>query len=140
MKSAQILTKLNELIKEFTDSQSDVQGQIVISFPAGIPIAETWKEKIDPILIGAVCAAMKITFQDLCANLNKGNLKRLFMNSKNGRVIIQNAGPNAILTTLIDEEADLYTVAFNIINQAIKIEYILKAIDFDSLISFEISD
>lgn len=136
----QILSNLNDLINEFTDSQSDVQGQIVISFPAGVPIAETWKEKIDPILIGAVCAAMKITFQNLCGNLNKGNLKRLFMNSKNGRVIIQNAGPNAILTTLINEEADLYAIAFNIINIAIKVEYIIKDLELDSLISFEIND
>ncbi|MFX1477620.1 MAG: roadblock/LC7 domain-containing protein [Promethearchaeota archaeon] len=140
MKEEQILSNLNDLIKEFTDSQSDVQGQIIISFPAGVPIADTWKERIDPILIGAVCAAMKITFQNLCGSLNKGNLKRLFMNSKNGRVIIQNAGPNAILTTLIDEEADLYAIAFNIINLAIKIEYILKDIELDSLISFEIND
>jgi predicted regulator of Ras-like GTPase activity (Roadblock/LC7/MglB family) len=140
LKEEQILSNLNDLIKEFTDSQSDVQGQIIISFPAGVPMAETWKEEIDPILIGAICAAMKITFQDLCRNLNKGNLKRLFMNSANGRVIIQNAGPNAILTTLIDEEADLYAIAFNIVNLAIKIESILKDLELDSLISYETSE
>jgi len=136
----QILYNLNELIKEFTDSHSDVHGQIVISFPAGVPIADTWKEEIDPVLIGALCAAVKITFQNLCKNLNKGNLKRLSMNSKNGRVIIQNAGSNAILTTLIDEEADLYSIAFNIINLSIKIEYILKDLELDSLIRFVIKD
>lgn len=136
----QILYNLNELIKEFTDSHSDVHGQIVISFPAGVPIADTWKEEIDPILIGALCAAVKITFQNLCKNLNKGNLKRLSMNSKNGRVIIQNAGPNAILTTLIDEEADLYSLAFSIINLSIKIEYILKDLELDSLIRFVIKN
>ena len=53
-----LLEKLLEIVEEFTDSQIDVQGQIVIAFPAGVPIANTWKGEIDPILVGAVSAAV----------------------------------------------------------------------------------
>jgi len=124
------ISKLNKLIQEFTDSQEDVQGQIVISFPAGVPIANTWKGKINPILIGALSAAVKLTFQNLCVRLNKGNLKRLSMSSEYGRAIIQNAGDNAILTTIIDGEADLLRVAFGITNLSLKIKDLLKNYKF----------
>lgn len=124
------ISKLNKLIQEFTDSQEDVQGQIVISFPAGVPIANTWKGKINPILIGALSAAVKLTFQNLCVRLNKGNLKRLSMSSEYGRAIIQNAGDNAILTTIIDGEADLLRVAFGITNLSLKIKDLLMNYKF----------
>ncbi|MBY9007424.1 MAG: hypothetical protein KGD63_11770 [Candidatus Lokiarchaeota archaeon] len=125
-----IISKLSELIKEFTDSQDDVQGQIVISFPIGVPIANTWKGKINPILIGALSAAVKLTFQNLCLRLNKGNLRRLSMSSEYGRAIIQNAGDNAILTTIIEGEADLLRVAFGITNLSLKIKDLLKNYNF----------
>ena len=130
MSKDEIISELDGLIQEFTNSQSDVQGQIIISFPAGVPIANTWKGLINPILIGALSAAVKLTFRNLCLYLNKGNLRRLFMNSEYGRAIIQNAGDNAILTTVIDGEADLLRVAFGITNLTLKIEKILKNFKF----------
>jgi predicted regulator of Ras-like GTPase activity (Roadblock/LC7/MglB family) len=129
--SEQILEHLDKIITEFTESQSDVQGQIVVCYPEGVPIANTWKGEIDPILVGALSAAVKLTFQNLCKNLKKGNLKRLLVNNENGRVIIQNAGPKAILTTIIEEESDFFRIAFQMSNIAIKIEKLLKKFDYD---------
>jgi len=138
--SAEILSKVNGLIKEFTKSQSDVQGQIVILFPEGVPIANTWKGKIDPILVGAISAAVKLTFQSLCKNMKKGNLNRLFMNNEYGRAIIQNAGPKAILTTIIDQEADLFRIAFGMSTLTIDIEKLLKNFNYDKDLSIELDD
>ena len=121
-----LLVKLKELVMEFTDSQSDVQGQIVIAFPAGVPIANTWKGDIDPILVGAVSAAVKLTFQNLCFNLKKGIIKKILVNSESGRVIIQKVGERAILTTIIAEEADVFRIAFGISNLSIKINDLFK--------------
>jgi len=126
----EIIENLNSLIQEFTNSQSDVQGQIVIAFPSGVPIANSWEGTINPILVGALSAAVKLTFQNLCVHLNKGNLKRLLMNSEYGRAIIQNAGENAILTTLIDGEADMLRIAFGVTNLALDIEKIMKDYEF----------
>ena len=64
---------------------------MILAYPAGVPIASTWKGTVDPILIGAVSAAMRITFDHLCQTLKKGNLTRLFMTSEQGKCIIQNA-------------------------------------------------
>ncbi len=129
------LSKLKAIIQDFTDSQSDVQGQIVITYPGGVPIVNTWKGgKIDPILVGAISAAVKLTFRYLCEQLRKGILKKLFINSDYGRVIIQDAGPKAILTSIIDKEADLFRIAFGMTNLAIELEKLLE--DF----TLEVSD
>ncbi|MFX1238814.1 MAG: roadblock/LC7 domain-containing protein [Promethearchaeota archaeon] len=131
-----LLTQLEGLVKDFTKSQNDVQGQIVIAFPAGVPIANTWKGNIDPILVGAVSAAVKLTFQNLCMNLKKGLIKRIIVNSEMGRIIIQKVGERAILTTIIAEEADIFRIAFGISNLAIKIKNLFKNFkgDLDDLL------
>ncbi|TXT61799.1 MAG: hypothetical protein BAJALOKI2v1_10069 [Promethearchaeota archaeon] len=126
MSNEKTLTNLKEIIREFTDSQSDVKGQIVIAYPAGVPIVNTWKGEIDPILVGALSAAVKLTFRYLCQKLRKGNLKRLYMNSDHGRVIIQDAGKNAILTTIIDKNADLFRIAFGMSNLSYQLEELLE--------------
>ena len=120
------LSNLKELLNNFLITQSDVQGQILIAYPAGVPIVNTWKGEINPILIGALSAAVKLTFRKLYKNLKKGELNRLYMNSERGRAIIQNAGASAILTTIIDVEADLGRIAFNMSNLALEIEKQLK--------------
>jgi predicted regulator of Ras-like GTPase activity (Roadblock/LC7/MglB family) len=120
------LVKLNELIVDYGKKQPDIVGQIVMAYPAGVPIANTWKGQVDPILIGAISAAVKLTFQHLCENLKKGNLRRLFMNSENGKSIIQNAGPKAILTTIINSDADIFSIGFTQGDLARKIEQLLK--------------
>ena len=122
-----LLNELNNLVGEFTNSQSDVQGQIVIAFPAGVPIANTWRGELDPVLVGAVSAAVNLTFQNLCMNLKKGLIKKILVNSEFGRVIIQKIGERAILTTIIAEEADVFRISFGISNLSIKINDLLKS-------------
>ncbi len=136
MSQEKIMADIDVLLRDFTDSQSDVQGQILIAYPQGLPIGETWKGAVDPIMIGALSAAVKLTFQNLCKNLKKGNLKRLFMNSEKGRVIIQNAGDKAILSTIIDQEADIVRISFEMSNIAVRLEKLLKDFDYDK--AFEV--
>ena len=114
--------KLKNMLNEFMGGQLDVKGQIVIAYPAGVPLGSSWKEEIDPILISALSTSIKLTFQYLCKNLEKGNLKRLIVNSEYGRVMIQNAGPNAILNTIMDRDADVSRLAFTVSGFANKIE------------------
>ncbi|MBN1800440.1 MAG: hypothetical protein JW891_02985 [Candidatus Lokiarchaeota archaeon] len=139
MSENKLLNQLEELVKEFTESQGDVHGQIVIAFPAGVPIANTWKGEVDPILVGAVSAAVKLTFQNLCMNLKKGLIKKIMVNSESGRVIIQKVGEKAILTTIIAEEADVFRIAFGISNLAIKINDLFKGFkgNLDDLLFIE---
>ncbi|MHA1341558.1 MAG: roadblock/LC7 domain-containing protein [Promethearchaeota archaeon] len=122
---SEILDQIDKLLNEFSSQREDIQGQIVIEYPQGVPIASTWRGTIDPILIGAVTAAVKLTFARLCQNLKKGNLKRIIVHNENGKIIIQNAGPKAILTTVLPSDADIYTVAFMTLNIANKIEKIM---------------
>ncbi len=139
MSENKLLPQLEGLVTDFTESQGDVHGQIVIAFPAGVPIANTWKGDVDPILVGAVSAAVKLTFQNLCMNLKKGLIKRIMVNSESGRVIIQKVGERAILTTIIAEEADIFRIAFGISNLAIKINELFKGYkgDLDNLLFSE---
>lgn len=133
----EIIEKLQRLSDEFTNSQSDVLGQIMIAYPSGVPIANTWQGEINPILVGALSAAVKLTFRQLCFNLKKGNINKLILNNELGRVIIQNAGPKAILTTIIDREADIFRIAFGIKNMAYDIETLIDKLkkDLDMVIS-----
>ena len=131
MDQEKIMDDVDLLLQEFTASQNDVQGQILIAYPQGVPIAETWQGAIDPILVGALSAAVKLTFQNLCQNLKKGNLRRLFMNSQKGRVIIQNSGDKAILSTIIDQEADIARISFEMSNLTIKLEKLLEKFDYN---------
>ncbi len=127
------LENLKALLNEFSTTHKDVQGQIIIAYPAGVPLINTWKGEINPVLIGAISAAVKLTFHRLCQNLKKGDLKRLYMKSENGRVIIQNAGPHAILTSIIDDEADLGRIAFSMSNLTIEIEKLLTNFEFEGV-------
>ncbi|TXT67243.1 MAG: hypothetical protein BAJALOKI1v1_140011 [Promethearchaeota archaeon] len=127
MSNEEQLENIKSLMREFTDSQDDVQGQILIEYPGGVPIVNTWEGgEIDPILVGAISAAVKLTFRYLCEQLRKGNLQRLYINSVHGRVVIQDAGPTAILSTIIDKEADLFRIAFGMANLAIELEKLLE--------------
>ncbi len=120
-----IHSKINEILNEFTNDNEDVQGQMVIIFPAGVPIANTWQGSVDPILIGAISAAVKLTFQNLCNNLKRGKLKRLYIKSDYGKTIIQNSGPNSILTTIMNFHANVLDIAFRTTNIAEKVEKLM---------------
>lgn len=100
------------LLTDFLAKNPDVSGQMILLYPAGVPLASTWQGTVDPILVGAICAAVKITFQHLCEGLKKGNLERLFVNSENGKIIIQNAGPKAILVTIMSFDVDFNRIGF----------------------------
>lgn len=106
------LDELQTRVESFTTENTGIKGQIVISYPSGVPIASSWKEEVDPILIGAISASVNLTFQNLCRQLEQGNLKRVFVNSEDGKVLIQSAGKNAILNTIVSDDADIYPVAF----------------------------
>lgn len=97
-----------------------------MAYPEGVPIANSTDQEVDPIMIGAVSAAVRLTFQHLCNNLKLGKLERLFMNSEKGRIIIENAGENAILTTIIDKFANLYGEAFKCHDLSLKLQDRLK--------------
>ena len=125
------ILELEKMVQDFTDSREDVQGQIIMSYPSGVPVANSWKGEMNPILIGAISAAVKLNFQNLCNNLKKGNLDRILINNENGKIIVQNAGPTAILTTIMTYDADLYTAAFMTLNIAKKVEKLLKNYEFD---------
>jgi len=117
--------KCRTLLTEFLAKNSDVSGQMILLYPAGVPLATTWQGTVDPILVGAVCAAVKITFQHLCEGLKKGNLERLFVNSENGKIIIQNAGPKAILVTIMSFDVDFNRIGFLTADLSKKIHNIL---------------
>ena len=72
---------------------------------------------------------MRITFDHLCQTLKKGNLTCLFMTSEEGKCIIQNAGPKAILTTMMSFDADVYRIAFIVGDMTMKIERLMASIE-----------
>lgn len=125
------LQSLEKLVNDFTKSRDDVQGQIVMAYPAGVPIANSWQGEMNPILIGAISAAVKLTFMNLCRNLKKGDLDRILIHNENGKIIVQNAGPKAILTTIMSYDADIYTVAFMTLDITKKIEKLLENYKID---------
>ena len=117
--------RIKDLLIEFGSKQKDVQGQMVVIFPSGVPIANTWSGDINEILVGAISATVKLTFQHLCSNLKKGNMTRLFVNSEDGKIIIQNTGPKAILCTILWFDVDLYRIAFMTSDLAKKITHLI---------------
>ncbi len=120
-----IIEKLQGMLVLYAKNNSEVAGQLVMAYPAGVPIASSWEGAVDPILIGAISAAVKLTFQHLCESLKRGNLQRLFINSELGKSIIQNAGPKAILTTIMTNDADVLGIAFTMSDLALQIEKLL---------------
>lgn len=121
-----IHTQILKSLREFTQDNQDVQGQMVIIFPSGVPIASSWQGTVDPILIGAISAAVKLTFQHLCNKLKRGKLKRLYVKSDYGKLIIQNSGPHSILTTIMNFHANVLEIAFRITNIAEKVEKLMR--------------
>lgn len=131
MSNLKTLSKLKNAINEFTNSQNGVLGQILITYPDGVPIVNSWKGEINPIIVGALSAAVKLTFRDLCRKLRKGELKRLFLDNELGKVIIQDAGENAILTTIIKKKADVFRIAFGMSNLALELEELLEGFELE---------
>ncbi|MHA1819696.1 MAG: roadblock/LC7 domain-containing protein [Promethearchaeota archaeon] len=124
------ILELRKIVQKFSDEQPDIKGQIVMAYPSGVPIANSWEGEVDPILVGAISAAVKLTFRYLCEHLGKGELKRLFINSKEGKILIQNAGEKAILTTIMTNDADIYRIAFLAGDLASKIEELTKNYEY----------
>ncbi len=49
--------KLADLLVEYSEREPEIQGQMILAYPAGVPIASTWKGTVDPILIGgSICS------------------------------------------------------------------------------------
>ncbi|GAB4313184.1 MAG: hypothetical protein Kow0069_14220 [Promethearchaeota archaeon] len=124
------LHRLSKMVENFTNTNPDVAGAVVIAYPEGVPLANSYQQALDPILLGAVSASVRLTFQHLCDNLRLGRLRRLFINSEGGRMIIQNAGDNAILTTIVDKFANLYGEAFKANDLSLKIGGLLKGFKY----------
>lgn len=124
--SEKIVEQIYSILNDFKKQREDIQGQILIEFPQGVPIVSSWEGNIDPILIGAVTAAVKLTFTRLCQNLKKGMLQKIIVHNEKGKIIIQNAGPKAILTTIMPYDADVYAIAFLTLNIVNKIEKLME--------------
>jgi predicted regulator of Ras-like GTPase activity (Roadblock/LC7/MglB family) len=111
-KETESYKKIKTLLSTFKQNHPDVQGQMVVIFPEGLPVANSWEGEMDEILIGAVAAAIKLTFEHLCVNLKKGKLNRLFINSEKGKIVIQNTGTRAILCSIMNFDVDQYRLIF----------------------------
>ena len=113
-----ILNRLN--------SVPDILGSVIISYPAGIPIAKSWGEDLETITASGLVSSIKLTLDRLYQLLRKSKLLRVFIESEDGNIIIANAGEHAIIVSFLAKYANIPMTSFEIKNIAIKVEKLLK--------------
>ncbi|MHA1778243.1 MAG: roadblock/LC7 domain-containing protein [Candidatus Heimdallarchaeaceae archaeon] len=73
----------------------------------GLPITSIVIENVEETRFAAMTAAMLSLGERVAAELNKGNLKKIFVEGENGYIITMQAGENAVLTVSSTADAKL---------------------------------
>ncbi len=103
----------------------DVEGAVLVDMN-GLPIASVLSDGIDDDRVSAMSAAMLIIGERTMEELSKGRLVRVLIQGEKGYSIIFNAGKDAVLSVLTNEQAKLGMIFFDANLAAVKIGKILS--------------
>ncbi len=117
-----VVSKEEELKKIIDELEhiGDIVGSAVVRRD-GLMILSGLPKEVNAKGVAAMAAAMVGTGETASKELDIGNLNQVIVNSEKGRLISIGAGPQAILTALVREEANMGLVLLEMEKAAAKI-------------------
>jgi len=88
--------KLREILDELDAKVPAIEALAVVSIE-GLPIESKLPPNIDETRVAAMTAAMLSLGERASLEVGKGELERIFVESRGGVIILMNTGPNAVL-------------------------------------------
>ena len=116
---------LNNTLRELQRSSGDIEACAVVS-EDGLIIASSLPQDVEEDQVAAMSAAMLSMGTRIASELDRGDLKQLFVKGSKGYVVTVNAGPNAVLLSLARKEAKLGLIFLDISRAAKTIADILE--------------
>ena len=116
---------LNQALNDLQTDSSDIEACAVVS-EDGLILAGSLPKWAEENHVAAISGAMFSMGNRTTAELKLGMLKRLMVEGENGNFIIINAGPHAVLMSIVHKNAKLGLIFFDLSKAAMKIEEILS--------------
>ena len=88
--------KVREILDELDSKVPAIEALAVVSIE-GLPIESKLPQEIDETRVAAMTAAMLSLGERASLEVGKGELSRIFVESRGGYIILMNTGPNAVL-------------------------------------------
>jgi predicted regulator of Ras-like GTPase activity (Roadblock/LC7/MglB family) len=100
------IEELNTVLSNLQASSSDIEACAVVS-EDGLVMASALPQGVEEARVAAMSAAMMSMGARTAAELNRGDLERLFVKGKDGFVVIMRAGGHGVLMAMAREDAKL---------------------------------
>ena len=115
--------ELKKLLDEF-QSAKDVKGAAVVRRD-GLMVLSSLPEDVNSKAVAAMAAAIVGTGETASSELNIGKLNQIVVESANGKLISIGAGPDIILTALVEPKANMGLILMNMERSSKKIGRII---------------
>ncbi len=115
---------IQRVLEEFVVNAAEVEGAAVTSMD-GLTIAAHLPQGMDEDRVGAMTAAMLSLGERTAEELQRGSLEQVLVRGTGGFILTVQAGPEAVLTALVRQNAKLGLVFLDIKRAASKIAELL---------------
>ena len=105
--------RLSEILRNLNSSSAEVEASAIISVD-GLAIASALSEGIDEDRVGAMTAAMLSLGNRTAAELRRGKLDQVMVKGERGYVLLCQAGTDAVLVVVAQENAKLGLIFLDI--------------------------
>jgi len=117
--------QIKDCLNELRFSATGIMDIAVVSIE-GLPITSIVIENVEETRFAAMTAAILSLGERVAQELNKGQLKKVFVEGENGYIITMQAGENAVLTVSSTKDAKLGLLFLDMQRAAEKIAKILS--------------
>ncbi|MHA1340691.1 MAG: roadblock/LC7 domain-containing protein [Promethearchaeota archaeon] len=105
------IEQLLQLLKNFEAENRDIKASSIVSIQ-GLPICSTLgkagdAESKEGLIAAMVAAILSVSDRAVAELIQSSSLKRILLESNDGLIIIQQAGPHSVLAVLVESDKQL---------------------------------
>lgn len=98
--------RINEVLRSLRQGTPEVIGASVVS-SEGFIVASVLPQEIDEDLIGGMSASLLGISERIATDLLRSQMEQTYVRSPKGYIVVNAAGPDAVLVLLVSREAKL---------------------------------
>lgn len=116
---------LASALDELLANSPEVEAAAVVSVD-GLPMASALPEYIEEERLAAMSAALLTLGERAAAGLGRGDLGQVFVEGRDGHVVLMSAGEHAVLVAVIQRGAKIGLVVFEMRRSAATVEAVMS--------------
>ncbi|HEX4353689.1 MAG TPA: roadblock/LC7 domain-containing protein [Polyangiales bacterium] len=98
--------RINEVLRGLRQGTPEVIGAAVVS-SEGFIVASVLPSEVDEDLIGGMAASLLGVGERISTDLMRSQMEQTYVRSPKGYIVVNQAGPDAVLVLLVSREAKL---------------------------------